>query len=201
MTAFHLRFDPSEAPFWAARYVAGSTPVEIQREADIEQRVVPAARARGYLTKPEFLDICHWKSRRPMRLYAQNSDEFVETATGTALSTLSEQLRIEVLTLLSGVSWPVASAILHWTHFQSHPILDVRALWSVGWSQITDRPSFAYDFDDWPPGQNRSPFVYDFDHWWAYTLYCRQLRSQCGVTMRDLDRALWQYAKENMPRS
>ena len=51
---FHLRFDPSEVPFWAERYVAGSTPVEIQQEADIEQRVVPAARARGYLTKPEF---------------------------------------------------------------------------------------------------------------------------------------------------
>ncbi len=174
---FHLRFDPSEVAYWAERYMAGSKPADVQRETDIEQRVAPAARDRRYLTKPEFLAICCWKSPRPKQRYEQNADDFIQAATGTALSTPSDQLRIEVLTLLSGVNWAVASAILHWTHPDPYPILDVRALWSVG----VDKP----------------PSPYTFGYWWEYTQYCRQLHEKCGVTMRDLDRALWQYAKEH----
>lgn len=196
---FHLRFDPSQVPHWAARYISKSTPTEMRRETDIEHRIAPTAKARGYPTKLEFLDICYWKSPRSKPLCTKNPDEFIRAVAATALSTPSERLRIEVLTLLSGVGWPMASAILHWIHPDPYPILDVRALWSVGWSRIDDKPSFAYDFDDWPPGVEKSLFVFDFEHWWEYTIYCRQLRSQCGVTMRDLDRALWQYAKEHMP--
>ena len=182
---FHLRFDQSEVPFWAKRYVEQSKPADMRGETDIDQILAPAAKARGYLTRDEFLEICHWKSRRPKPYYARNTDDFIQAATATALSTPSEQLRIEVLTLLSGVKWPVASAILHWTHVDPYPILDVRALWSLGWSEMADRPSLVYDFGDWR----------------EYTLYCRQLRQECDVTMRELDRALWQYAKEHMPRT
>ncbi len=199
--AFHLRFNASEVPFWAERYVTVSEAADPQWEAEIERRFAPAAKARRYLKRREFQAICCWKSPRPKQLYAENSDGFVEAVTLTALSTPSEQLRIQVLTLLSGVGWPVASAILHWTHRKSYPILDFRALWSLGWSQNPDKPGFIYDFDDWPPAEERSPFVYDLDHWWAYTLYCRRLRQEAGVAMRDLDRALWQYARENMPRT
>lgn len=37
------------------------------------------------------------------------------TNTRVALSTPSERLRIEVLTLLDGVGWPTASVLLHLT--------------------------------------------------------------------------------------
>lgn len=57
-----------------------------------------------------------------------------------------------------------------------YPILDYRALWSLG--------------IDPPP-------AYDFPFWRAYTLACRELAAGAGVSMRDLDRALWQYSKEN----
>ena len=30
---------------------------------------------------------------------------------------------------------------------------------------------------------------------WQYTCFCRQLVAETGVTMRTLDRALWQYSK------
>jgi len=80
--------------------------------------------------------------------------------------------------LLSGVGWPMASVILHWCHADPYPILDFRALWSLG-------------LDPLPP--------YDFDLWRAYTGHCRGLAA-AGVTMRDLDRALWQYSKEKQVR-
>jgi hypothetical protein len=93
-----------------------------------------------------------------------------------AFSTFNERLRIEILMLLSGVSWPMASVILHWGHPEPYPILDFRALWSLGIPQ--------------PP-------VYNFELWQKYTQTCRQLAQQIGVSIRTLDRALWQYSKEN----
>lgn len=40
-------------------------------------------------------------------------------------------MRIEVLTVVCGVSWPVASTILHYCVSDDYPILDFRALWSL----------------------------------------------------------------------
>lgn len=88
----------------------------------------------------------------------------------------SERLRIEALTLLDGIGWPSASVILHFFHKQKYPILDYRALWSVSLEV---------------------PYRYIFEFWWAYVIYCRDLAKNAKVTMRTLDRALWQYSKEN----
>ncbi|MFN0159522.1 MAG: hypothetical protein ACKVRP_15780 [Bacteroidota bacterium] len=60
------------------------------------------------MTKPEFLAVCHWKSPRTQPRCASNSPEFIRDVTQCALSTSSEQLRIEVLTLLNGVRLPTA---------------------------------------------------------------------------------------------
>ena len=88
----------------------------------------------------------------------------------------NERLRIEVLTLLKGVSWPMASVILHWCHTDRYPLIDFRALWSLG--------------IDTPPR-------YTFDFWWAYVETCRSLADESQVSMRELDRALWAYSKFN----
>jgi hypothetical protein len=37
-------------------------------------------------------------------------------------------MRTKVVTLLNGVRWPTASAILHFCHADPYPVLDVRAL-------------------------------------------------------------------------
>lgn len=121
--------------------------------------------------------MCRWKTPRSKPRVAENTEEFVNEVTQTALSTTSEKLRIEVLTLLSGVSWPTSSVLLHYGYDNLYPILDFRALWSLS--------------IDVPP-----PY-YDFPYWWEYTIYCRNLASVAGVTMRVLDRVLWQYSKDN----
>jgi hypothetical protein len=80
--------------------------------------------------------------------------------------------------LLDGVSWPTASVILHFCHPEPYPVLDYRALWAVG----VDAPS-----------------AYTFELWWGYVQICREIARETGMDMRELDRALWQYAKENQP--
>jgi hypothetical protein len=169
MTKFTLRFPLDAISYWSARY-------SYPGEAAIANELAPAARARGYLTHAELVQLGRWKSPRIGPRIAANAPAYVEAVTATALSAPSEQLRIEVLTLLYGVGWPMASVILHWCHVAPYPILDFRALWSLG-------------LDPLPP--------YDFPLWQAYTDHCRALAADAGVSMRTLDRALWQYSKEN----
>jgi hypothetical protein len=74
---------------------------------------------------------------------------------------------------LHGVSWPTASVFLHFAGRDRYPILDYRALWSLGIEK---------------------PIAYTFDFWWHYTLFCRKLADEAYVSMRTLDRALWQFS-------
>jgi hypothetical protein len=136
---------------------------------------VSQVKTRGYFLRDEFLLLCHWKTPRSKPRVASNQADYIEAVTRTALSTSSERLRIEVLTLLNSVSWPTASVVLHYCHAEPYPILNVRALWSLGVDANT--------------------IPYDFGFWSAYTLFCRKLAKEAGVTMRELDRALWQYSK------
>jgi hypothetical protein len=133
-------------------------------------------RARGYLTLDELLTVVRWKSPRALPRARGNSAADVEEITRCALSARSERFRIQALLGLGGVSWPTASVILHWFHDDPYPILDVRAIWSVGLEQ---------------------PSVYSFEFWMVYVTACRELAAKHGVSMRVLDRALWQHSKEH----
>jgi hypothetical protein len=165
---FALRFDGRELRHWASRF---STAGDAAEEAIGER-----ARAAGFLTKPDFLKLCEWKTPRSRPLCASNGAAFVRAVTRASFATADERLRIEVLLLLSGVNWPTASAILHFAGPARYPVLDVRAIWSAG----LDRPP-----------------RYDFALWWSYTRFCRRLARASRLTMREVDRALWQYSKEN----
>ncbi|MFC1531146.1 hypothetical protein ACFL5T_02765 [Gemmatimonadota bacterium] len=174
MTAFRLRFDPAAVPEIASRY-------SYQYESDereIEESIAPAVREQGYFSKDQLLTVCRWKSPRTKSRVIRNTDDYVQEVTRTALSTPNERMRIEVLTLLTGVGWPTASVLLHFGHSDRYPILDYRALWSVS---------------------SEPPNVFDFSFWRDYTEFCRETADGCGVSMRTLDRALWQYSKEDQP--
>jgi hypothetical protein len=170
-----LRFPIDEVPKWAQRY--GYLGPETER---LETIVGPRCRETGVITKPDFLEICEWKSARHRRHYAENSAELIDEATRIALSARDERIRIGVLLPLRGVGWPVASTLLYFAHRDPYPILDFRALWSLG-------------IDD-------PPFVYDFAYWNAYVTACRRIAEEAGVTIRELDRALWQFSKEHQVR-
>lgn len=165
---FELRFPAEEVGAWAARY-------DVSADAALEGEVGPFMRREGYLTRDHFLTLARWKSPRSGPLCARNEAGFVEAVTRAAASATDERFRIEVLRLLQGVDWPTASVILHVGVADPYPLLDVRALWSLG--------------HDTPP-------PYTFDLWWAYTTFSRDLARSQGVSMRALDRALWQFSKE-----
>ena len=48
----------------------------------------------------------------------------------------------------------------------------------------------------WSLGIDTQPRSYAFEFWWAYTLACRALAAATRLSMREVDRALWQYSKE-----
>lgn len=166
---FELRFPEAQLPTWAKlNKDKGYVP--------FQNVVGPAVASRGYMERAEFLSMCAWKSPRTKTRCESNSISYIKEVTSVALSAQSEQLRIQALTLLFGVGWPTASVILHFCSKQRYPILDFRALWSLS--------------IDKPP-------VYTFEFWWAYTEFCRALAKSHSLTMRELDKALWQYSKSN----
>ena len=112
------------------------------------------------------------------RRVEKNDDHYVRTITEFALQTKDKRAKIESLTLLDGVGWPTASVILHFFGAGNYPILDYRALWSVG-AEV--------------------PAEYDFPFWWEYVKFCRAIADRTGHSMRTLDRAIWAYSATNQP--
>src|SRR5262249_17180441 len=147
---FRLRIPEDQLSVWASRFSDSS-------ETAIEKRITPAARDRGYLERDEFLELCRWKTPRSRPRCEANSEVFVREVTRTAFSTRPDELKIRVLLLLAGVSWPTASVILHFCDEQPYPILDVRALWSVG---VRQTPTYTFSF------------------WWQYTCFVRKIRDR-----------------------
>ena len=164
---FTLRFDIAMIADLAGRF------------GDADDGMGPIARRARRdrsLSREDFLALCAWKSPRSRPRCERNDEAFVRAVTSAALTTTSERLRIEVLMLLEGVSWPTASAILHFGFRNRYPVLDYRAVWSLG--------------VDGPPR-------YDYAFWAGYAGCCRTLAKTAGVDLRTLDKALWQYSKEN----
>jgi hypothetical protein len=137
-----------------------------------------AARVRGYFTRAEFIEVCAWKTPRSRPKVAANSARAVATTTGRALATADEEARIRTLLELQGVGVPTASTLLHFAFPDDYPILDVRALESLG---------------------VRSRSTYPVSFWLAYLEACRELARRGGVSLRTLDKALWQHSKERSP--
>jgi len=166
--SFTLGFDPREIGALAARFGEGG---------DARPAAIGAAAARrGHYSRGEFLALCEWKSPRSRPLAAANRPAAVRAATRVALAAAgTERERIESLLALRGVGMPTASVLLHFAMPDRYPILDVRAVESLG---IIGRTSYPVAF------------------WLAYVEACRALAAQHAVTLRTLDKALWQYSKE-----
>ena len=163
-----LRFPESEIHQWAERYNSGSTEASF---IEIKSKV----QEQGCLDKELLRRVARWKSPRPARHVEKNEDSYVKEITRWSFSATNERARIRVLMLLDGISWPTASAILHLFHKDPYPILDFRALWSVGLES----------------------YRYSSAFWQDYVHFCRDVASRNQVDMRTLDKALWQYSKEN----
>ena len=167
-----LRFPESTIREWAGRYDYPREETELLSERESIQRA-------GRIEKTQLELVARWKAPRSAGHVKKNRDSFIREVSAAAFATYDERARIEIFTILDGVSWPTASVILHLFHPDCYPILDFRALWSANL---------------------KVPSHYSFSFWWPYVGFCRAVASRNRVSMRTLDRAMWQYSKENQKR-
>ncbi len=146
----------------------------------IEKEMKKLLKKQRCLTRKELIKIGCWKSTRPKRHYAsQENDELtVKEITQFCFSTKSEKARIKGLISLKGVSWPVASVILHFVFPTKYPILDFRVLWSLGW---------------------KKPSSYNFNFWQKYRKKINEISRKYKLPTRTIEKALWKYSKEHQP--
>ncbi len=172
MSRFALQFPVAEIAQLAARF---SYPKD-DRDC---LAAGAAARERGHYSRAELILICAWKTERSKGRVAANSETAVELATSRAFRAGGdERRRLESLTGLAGVGVPTASALLYFAFPDDYPILDVRALESLGQQARTAYPA---------------------SYWIEYLLACRRIAAEAAVPIRTLDKALWQWSKERGP--
>lgn len=156
---------------YAARYDRDAT----LRDKFVEGDTKNLLKRQRHLNKTDLIKIGLWKSKRPKRHYENNDDRAVKEITRFSFSAKSEQARIGALLALHGVSYPVASVILHFAFPNKYPILDFRVLWSLG----------------------EQPSSYTFEFWQKYCARIREISQELKLPIRTIDKALWQYSKEH----
>lgn len=164
---FELQFPLGDIPALAARFPSSDDARLLAAGA--------AARGRGHYTPREFVEVCAWKTPRSRPRIAANRPRVIAAATRRALAADDEAIRIGSLLELDGVGVPTASTLLYAAFPEEYPILDVRALKSLG---VKPRSGYPVGF------------------WLAYLAACRALAHHAGVSLRTLDKALWQHSKE-----
>jgi hypothetical protein len=167
---FELQFPAKQMESLASRF----PPIDESRLLTVGA----AARTRGHYTRTEFIEICAWKTVRSRPKVAANTAARVTRTTARAFAAEDEAARITTLLELQGVGLPTASTLLYCAFPDDYPILDVRALESLG---VTSRGHYSVGF------------------WLKYLHACRDLAGRHGVSLRTLDKALWQYSKEKAP--
>ncbi len=146
------------------------------RDNFVERTMKQTLTNQRFLTKRQLVRIGDWKSRRPKKHYRNNDQGAVEELTAFSFSAKTELARVGSLLALNGVSFPVASAMLHFAFPDRYPILDFRVLWSLGWKQ---------------------PKSYTFKFWNRYCSRIRRIAQRFNLPIRTAEKALWQYSRDH----
>ena len=157
---------------YASRYDSSQKP----QDRATEEKMKSLLEEQRHLGRDELVEIGVWKTPRQKRRYQSNDELAVKEITKFSFSAKSERARIGVLLALDGVSYAVASTILHFAFPRRYPILDFRALWSLGWKQ---------------------PSSYNVEFWEKYCAEIRDLSKKLNLPIRTIDKALWQYSREH----
>ncbi len=163
---FTLQFDPARLSDLAARYNAAGDNKALAAGCRIRQ---------GARTRLELEDIFEWKTggRGRSRLRS-NTDAEIADALSLAVVARTERAAVSVLCGLRGVNVPVASALLTVIDPDRYTVIDFRALEALG-HETTDRSVNFY---------------------LEYLRACRELAATHAISLRNLDRALWQWSRD-----
>jgi hypothetical protein len=138
---------------------------------------IKAARRRGYLTKPELVKVCRWKSARAIRHIRRNSAGAVAKATRAAFGTRSEEQKLAHLTSLHGVSTPMASAILMLADPSRYGVIDIRV-----WQLLFRMGAVSTNADG---------VGFSFKEWYRFLMIIRYFAGKYRVKARDVERTLF----------
>jgi len=141
----------------------------------IEKELRDWFKKNRYLNKEKFIKLGRWKSQRQIKNYKRNSNSIIKEITKFSFKTKNEEIRIKILMVLHGVSYPVASVILHFAFPDRYPILDFRAVESLDW---------------------KMPKYYSFNFWQKYCRRLRNISKELKLPLRTIDKALWEYSKQ-----
>jgi hypothetical protein len=170
-SAFALQFDQGKLPVLIERYRSAEDNPALKAGADI--------RAGSTYLRESVEAIFMWKTKgRGISRLRKNSDGEITDALTLATAAKTERAAVSVLCGLQGVDVPVASAILTAIDPERYTVIDFRALEALG-NKSNDRTVNFY---------------------LAYLDACRQLAQEHQVSLRDLDRALWQWSSEQTKR-
>ena len=155
------------------KYDEGMKVEDAEKESVLMKRMSEAAE-RGNMTRDDLIAVAKWKWRggRTRQLCGRNTEAEVEEITAVSFTAESERLRIGALLALCGVHWPMASVILHFAFPDRYPVLDIRAMNTVGGSTH-----------------------YTFEKCMKYVELCRKASKTHDVSMHTLDKALWTFDK------
>jgi hypothetical protein len=140
-------------------------------------RDLSGVRRRGGFTRPEFIRMCRWKSPRARRLWEANSPARIRAVSRAVLATRDERRRMELLTALSGVGVPMASAILTLIDPWRYGVLDIRA-----WQCLFAVRSV---------GANRRGQGFTIGQWLEFLAALRRHARRLGVSARTIEFTLF----------
>ncbi len=167
---FKLQIKPDDIVKLARRY----GPEQDEGALEAGRRI-----KEGEFIRKNLTGIFNWKTKgRGRSRLCLNSDKEIADALRLAVSAGTERAAVAVLVGLHGVLVPVASAVLAAIDPERYTVIDFRALEALG-SNSSDRSVNFY---------------------LAYLDHCRRLAREYRVSLRDFDRALWQWSSERVAR-
>lgn len=169
---------------WGRRYDVNVSERDVKLYKKIKGKIknMFSGYTTKYVTRDILYDIMDWKAPRVRRRIKSNRLEFVQEATKHCFASSDEQFKIEGLTVIGGIKYRAATAILHFCFPSKYIVMDFRAWWTL---QDQKEMPGDYKIED------------DFEHWQKYLSVCREISKRCGCSLRKLDKALWQYSEED----
>jgi hypothetical protein len=167
------RFSPRLTPSEAVGCAARYKAIDDEDALKAGRRIKAGECSRAHLQT-----IFKWKTKdRGKSRIARNSDAEIEDALRLTILAKEPRSGLAVLTGLYGVDIPVASAIATAIHPDRYTVIDRRALETLGYKGAANMPLYL-----------------------EYLAYCTALATDWNMSLRTLDRALWQWSSERNPQ-
>lgn len=133
------------------------------------------------LSKDELIAVCYWKSPRAIRLVRENDPDVVLSVSKAAFAYNDDAERMRQLSVLRGVSIPMASSILTLIWPEKYGVVDVR-VWQLlfAFGTVSTKPSGI------------GLVVAD---WITFLDTLRTLASKTSRSVRSVEKTLFEYHK------